>query len=256
VTIMRGLAAAGLLLLGTLGWAPAPAWAAEHVRLQTSFKPNRLGAQTTFRFAFEVSAPHDLPSPLTEVALHLPRGIGFATSSLGLATCTAAKLESEGLEACPTNSLVGHGSALVQAPFAEDLIEEGALVYAVMAPQEGENLTILFYAEGSTPISAQLVFPGHLLTDTTPFGENLDTVIPPIPTVPEGPFVAVRRFATTIGPAGLTYYRRYQGRSVPFRPRGVLIPRTCPRGGFPFTADFRFRDGTLVKARKPIPCPR
>ncbi|HEV2998466.1 MAG TPA: hypothetical protein VGX16_05120 [Solirubrobacteraceae bacterium] len=227
----------------------------ERVHLTTSFKPNRLGVQTTFRFAFTIAADRNQPSPLTEVDLHLPAGIGLATSSLGLAICETAQLEKEGLTACSPNSLVGHGSAAVQAPFEDSPIEEPALVFAVMGPQDGEYLTILFYAEGSTPISAQLVFPGHVLADANPFSGRLDTVVPPIPTVPEGPFVAVTRFSTTIGPAGLTYYRRYHGRRVPFRPRGIVIPKTCPRGGFPFTVDFGFMDGVRLKVHKPVPCP-
>jgi hypothetical protein len=39
-------------------------------------------------------------------------------------------------------------------------------------------------------------------------------------------------------------------------PFGVpATPSSCPRGGFPFVADFTFMDGTTATAKSNVPCP-
>ena len=125
-----------------------------------------------------------------------------------------------------------------------------------MGPPNSEHLEVLFYAEGRSPVSAQLVFPGQVLSDNPPFSGRLDTSIPLIPTWPGGPDVAVTRMTSTIGPLGLTYYRHAHGKIMPFHPRGIAVPRRCPRQGFPFRADITFLDGTHESATSAVPCPR
>src|SRR5580692_773427 len=72
---------------------PAAADAAQTATLQTSFSPDRLGASTTIGFDFHIAATTGAtPSPLTSVRLGLPPGIGYVTTTLGLATCTPARL--------------------------------------------------------------------------------------------------------------------------------------------------------------------
>lgn len=245
------LAALGLCVL-----APAYARASETVRLRTGFDPDRLGASTTISYGFQISAPNGLPPAVTSIDLRLPAGIGLATSTLGLATCEAAVVLAGGPRACPQNAAVGFGSALVQVPFQGRLIRETAGVAALFGPPQNEHPVVLFYVDGLTPIYAQFVFAGELLPDSGAFGQRLDTGIPLIPALPEGPDVEVIRFQTTIGPRHLTYYRRARDRTVAFQPRGMSIPLTCPRGGFPFAAEFDFADGSHAAATSVVPCPR
>jgi hypothetical protein len=80
--------------------------------------------------------------------------------------------------------------------------------------------------------------------------------VPLIPSVAGGPPVSIVRVNATIGPAGLTYYERVHGRTVSFHPIGVSVPQRCPRGGFAFSGQFSFQDGTSVIARSNVPCPR
>jgi hypothetical protein len=75
-------------------------------------------------------------------------------------------------------------------------------------------------------------------SDTMP--GRLDTQVPLIASVPAGPPVSILSVTATIGPAGLTYYAKRHGRRVAFHPRGVSVPRHCPRGGFRFSARFSF----------------
>ncbi len=93
--------------------------------LESSFNPNRLGARTTIEFGFQVhsTVPHRAPSPVIDVDLHLPGGLGLATSTLGLANCEPAALIAGGVNGCPANAQIGFGSALVAVPAEGEPIE-------------------------------------------------------------------------------------------------------------------------------------
>ena len=85
---------------------PATAGAAQTVTLHTSFSPNKLGASTTIGFGFQIANSNGgLPSPLTGLSLHLPAGIDYVTTTLGLAICQPANLLASGLSGCPPISL-------------------------------------------------------------------------------------------------------------------------------------------------------
>lgn len=237
--------------------APLGASAAQTVRLETTFNPNRLGARTTIEFGFQVRStiPRQAPTPVTEIDLHLPAGLGLATSTLGLANCEPQALIVGGVAGCPANARIGFGSAIVAVPAEGEPVQETGSLTALVGPPNSEHLEVLFYAEGHAPVFAQLVFPGVLLEDRPPFGGRLDTAIPLIPTWPGGPDVAVTSMTSTIGPRGLTYYRRTHGEIVPFHPRGIAVPKRCPRHGFPFRADITFMDGSRQTATSAVPCP-
>jgi hypothetical protein len=252
---IRALIAA--LALCVCASAPACVKAAQTVELEASFNPDRLGARTTIEFGFHVHStnPRQAPSPVTDVDLHLPAGLGLATSTLGLANCDPRDLIAGGVEGCPANARIGFGSATVAVPSEGEPIEEAGSITALVGPPNDEHLEVLFYVEGHAPVSAQLVFPGRLLEDAPPFSGRLDTAIPLIPTWPGGPDVAVTSMTSTIGPRGLTYYRHTNGKIVPFHPRGIVVPAHCPRRGFPFRADIAFLDGTHQTAISSVPCP-
>ncbi|HWG08480.1 MAG TPA: hypothetical protein VN672_05685 [Solirubrobacteraceae bacterium] len=84
---------------------------------------------------------------------------------------------------------------------------------------------------------------------------DLRFTVPLVPSLPGSPDVAVVQLRVTIG-GKLTYYERSAGRTIPFRPRGIGLPRRCPRGGFRFAATFSFIDGSRVPAQTAVPCPQ
>lgn len=224
--------------------------------LRASFAPDRLGASTTIGFAFQLQTDQGLaPPPLRALDLRLPAGLNYTTTTLGLAVCQPAALLARGVHGCPANSRLGHGTAYVEVPFGSSSGHELPSIQAFMGSSRTGNMTVLFYALGQAPVSAQLVFAGEVLPDSAPFGSSLSTLVPPVPSVAGGPDVSIVRVQASIGPAGLTYYRRRHGRLVPFRPRGVAVPERCPRGGFPFAARFTFQDGSLASATTTVPCP-
>src|SRR6202012_4128060 len=93
-------------------------------------------------------------------------------------------------------------------------------IQALMGPPNHGNMVVLFYANGQTPVFAQLVFSGEVLPDTGMFGSQRSTTVPLIPSVPNGPDVSIVEVSSTIGPSGLTYYHRVHGPLRAFRPQG------------------------------------
>lgn len=248
--------AAALLVCSIVG-TPAPAVAVtEQATLHASFSPDRLETPTTIGFGFDVSTTEGLaPPPLTSVDLHMPAGMDFTQTTLGLAICNPASLQAHGLAGCSPNSRLGFGSASVEVPFGTGSGHELPELQALMGPPSNNNMVVLFYANGQTPVFAQLVFKGEVLPASGEFGSELATTVPPIPSVPNGPDVSILSVRATIGPNHLTYYKREHGRLVAFHPRGLAIPAHCPKGGFPFSADFTFQDGSTANASTAVPCP-
>ncbi len=245
------------LVLAACACLPAAAGAAQKVKLHASLTPERLGAGATIAFAFTVSTTTGrVPSPLTGVELLYPANLGLATSGLGLATCTAGILEELGPEGCPSESQMGYGTGLVEVPFGPEILHETATTRVFMAQLNHGHLGLIFYAVGATPVAAEIVFPGLVLPASDPYGGDLSTTIPLVPTLPGAPDAAVVKLSTTIGPEHITYYERVRGRYLPYHPRGIVLPRTCPRGGFEFAARLTFQDATHATAHTAVPCPR
>jgi hypothetical protein len=237
--------------------APAAAQAtSELARLNASFAPDRRGAPTTVTFGFHLSTSEGTaPPPLIGLDLRMPAGMNYTTTTLGLAICQPAALAAKGLAGCSPNSRLGYGTAYVEVPFGTGAGHEVPEVQALSGPSPNGNLVVLFYANGLFPVAAQLTFSGEVLPDSGHFGSQLQTTVPLVASVPGGPDVSIVSVQTTIGPSHLTYYKHVHGRLVSFRPRGVSVPERCPRGGFPFAAEFTFQDGGRASASTAVPCP-
>lgn len=235
---------------------PIASGAEEKVEMKAGFEPYRLGASTTVAFSFEIhSPPKTVPQPLIGIDLSLPRGLGVSASGLGLATCDSRTIFEAGLQGCPPNSLVGRGSATATVPIGPAILRERVQIALLATASQGSNAEILYGAEGLTPVFAQLVFRGEILEGIPPYGPQIDTFIPPIETLPEAPYAAVVAMSSTIGPSHITYYRRSHGRRTPFQPRGLELPRRCPRSGFRFAATFTFLDQAVKTIRHRLACP-
>ncbi len=252
---------ARLLVLALAGSAAifgsaSAASAGQSVKLHVAFDPDRAGVRTTIEFGLRISGPNgSVPSPVTGLDLRLPGHMGIATTTLGQANCDPADLIADGLQGCSANARIGFGDATAIVPSAPYHVVERVSINALIGLPVAERLEVLFYAEGLTPVLAQLVFPGIVLSDTEPFGERINTLIPVVPTWPEGPDIALEQFTSTIGPLHLTYHRQVNGKTISYHPHGVSVPRRCPSGGYPFAAELHFQDGTETTADYNVPCP-
>jgi hypothetical protein len=255
-------AALALLVACACVWRATAAGAATAVaeptaKLSAALSPERLGQGTTIIFGFTIATTTgQVPSPLTSINLYYPDNLGIGTSGLGLETCSAAILERYGPEGCPSQSQMGYGKGLVEVPFGPEILTETAQTTIFMAHIQEGHLGLLFYANGHSPVSAQIVFHGLVLPAGSPFGGDLATTIPLVPTLPGAPNAAMVQLRSTIGPLHLTYYEHTRGKFRPYHPRGIVLPLTCPRGGFHFAASFVFENGSHTSAHTAVPCPR
>jgi hypothetical protein len=235
----------------------AAATAAPSVKLAASFSPERLGKDTTIQIGFHIGYPsREAPLAATEIQFFLPPGLGIARSELGLQNCLPARLELLGRAACPSNSLMGHGSATTAVPFGSHFVVEHTNVTLFSGPVQGSDPQLLFVTVGEYPVIAEVIFSALILPAGPRFGGLIEAKLPLVPSVPNGPDIALLGLQTTIGPAGIVYHEDIDGRTVNFRPRGILLPESCPRGGFPFAVRLSFSGGSKASASATVPCPR
>jgi hypothetical protein len=252
-------ALATLLLSVACGCAPAVARAAETAKLDAAFLPYKLGQPTTVDIHVRIAnSDGGVPGPVTSFTTHLPPALEVIGSSLGLAVCQAQDLLAEGLSGCSPNARMGLGSAVVEVPFGPEIVSETASVVALMGPPagpEGEDVGVLLYAEGQTPVQAQAVLPGVVIVGAGPIGESISTNVPLTPTLPGAADASMTSMHISFGPKHLTYYKKVHGKTVGYQPRGVSLPSICPRGGFRFMTELTFQDGTYLKVPSNVPCP-
>jgi len=228
---------------------PSRAGAAPVATLSVKFTPERLGAPTALSFGFAIAPGSDAGNALTRVELSYPAELGISTSGLGLASCSPALLESRGPAACPANSHVGYGSVLLKIPIGLEVVQETASLALLAGPSPNGTLQLLLCATGESPVAARIVLSTQLLPG------RLEISVPPIATLPGAPYIAVVQLRATLG-GRLTYYEHIRGRTVAYRPRGIGLPRVCPRKGFRFAAALTFLDGSRSLALATVPCPR
>ncbi len=232
------------------------AFATPKVTLTAHFSPDVLGKSTTLFYEISISEP----TPVTAMDLRLPEGTELAGSSLGLAECQPELLRIEGPQACPSNSIMGRGTAIGAIRLTSQpprLITEPAHVLFALGPTQSENAnpTVLILVEGLTPTYTMILLTSQLAPSPPPYSYALNINVPLQQMWWEGPYVALIHFKATIGPRGVTYHRKEHGRIIAFKPRGLTTPTRCPPKGFPFEAHFQFYNGTTATAHTRAPCP-
>jgi hypothetical protein len=228
--------------------AAGPAEAAQTVRLSARFTPERLGAPTSMTVGFQITAAGGIPPPLTGVRIRYPANLGLATSDLGTAVCQPATLQLNGLSHCPRNSIMGSGEALARFRIGPEVFGERARLGIVAGPPQKGFLSLLVSATGLSPVAARIVMSSVLKSG------SIDLSVPLVPSLPEGEDVSVVAVHATLG-GNLTYIERSGGRTRTYRPRGITLPRRCPRRGFAFSAGFTFLDATEATAHTTVRCP-
>ncbi len=88
---------------------------------------------------------------------------------------------------------------------------------------------------------------GTVLPASAPYGEELELAIPPIPTLMFEPDASIATFS-------LDDRARARDRGTRER-NAVLVPSSCPAGGFPFAAEFTYADGSSRQRPRHGPLP-
>jgi len=246
--VARGL----LVALSLCACLPVAVQAAPSVSLHVALTPGRLGRATAVDIDIQIATPPS-PPPLSTLAILYPSELGFTSGELGLEACSQSRLEVHGPAGCPEDSRMGTGSARVQAPFTSGTIGETGQLLVIRGPELEGHTQLLFYTEAHQPLNAQLAFSSVLLAASAPY-EQIQLAVPPVPSIPEAPDIALVSLHVTLDPSGLRYYETRHGRRVAYHPTGVILPHRCPRGGFPFGVQVSFVGGTRASARAVVRC--
>ena len=186
--------------------------------------------------------------PVSGVDFFLPGGSKLHPQGFG--TCTAATLQNQGAAACPKGSAASPvGEALGEVTIGNEPVPEKTTLQGFFAP----GGTLLFYTKGDTPISLEIVSTGHYVTASAPYGPELITVVPPVPTLPGAPLASVRTIKIKAG-AAIKKGKKLISYGT--------MPKKCPKGGFPVKTvvtfggtEFGFPAKTAEATFK-SPCPK
>lgn len=211
-----------------------------------TISPDHLGAKASLTFAVHYAGgPFGVPSPVRHAVLRTPAGLSLNIPHLS--SCSPRRLRARGPSACPAQSRLGGGKALVETHAGSQTITEEATMWAFLGPPHNLQPTFEIFAQGYTPLDQSMVLTGIVRPAKAPYGEELVLTVPPIPSLELLPDASIVDFDLTIG-AG----RRHGGHA----PNTVHVPSACPTGGFPFAAEFTYADTTTGSALATTPCPR
>ncbi|HEX3434928.1 MAG TPA: hypothetical protein VHT25_12810 [Solirubrobacteraceae bacterium] len=224
---------------------------ASSVRAETSavitaqLSSNRLRARGAVSVGIQFADPSmGLAAPVRRMVLRFPAGLALDLPHLR--SCSPSRLRARGAEGCPAASALGRGHALVEAHTGSQTTAEDISLRVFLGPLRGLQPTIEIFGRGYTPFDKRVVLSGSLLADSRPYGERLVMPIPPIATLPLEPDASIVTFSLTVG--AVKPHRKHDQNTV-------IVPSTCPLGGFPFAGEFAYADGSSGGALASIPCP-
>jgi hypothetical protein len=217
------------------------------VSMRPSLTPDRLGASTALTLAFRFSGGEEgVPPPLRREVLRLPAGLGIDLRGVG--TCTQGLLRRKGAAGCPSGSLIGHGHALLEARTGSLTSPEEVTISIFRGPDQGGRPVLEIFGQGETPLDESSVSTAVLTGDSSPYGLKLTVSTPLIPTLIYEPDASFASLSLTLG--GVVHSPRAHAAAG-----SILVPRSCPAGGFPFAASFAFADGSATSASATAACP-
>jgi hypothetical protein len=234
----------------------AAAQAEETVTITSAgFSPDRLGVPTNVFGSANIGSTNlPVPSPITHINVYGPAGLSL--NLVGTGTCTAAKLENVGPEGCPANSKAGFGGGEGAYELAKEIIHEKFTVDFFLADNRPGHVVVLIYLEGATPVSIQLVFTAPVIKMPKPYGLGFSLNVPLIKVLPEASDASAISAFFTAGAKNVAYFKKVHGKKKLFHVKGIITPKSCPRGGWPAASQFSFEDGSTVTSKTTIPCPK
>jgi hypothetical protein len=263
ISPVAGASRAALLALAVSATAamPAQAFASAQASIPTpistpaetsatitpSISPDRLNAKAsltlTIRYTTATIGLFGVPPPVLRTVVRLPAGLDLDIPDLR--SCAPSRLRARGAGACPAQARIGRGQALIETHAGTVNLPEEIALNAFLGPLQGGQQTLDILGQGYSPFDERLVFTGSVLFVAAPYGEELELSIPPIPTLRFEPDASIVTFTLTIGSHGRAARHA----------NTLLVPSTCPAGGFPFAAEFTYADGSTGSALATAACP-
>lgn len=235
----------------------AVAWASETFTVRAHFTPDKLGVPTNLSATatFASTTAGSLP-PVTKVTAYAPAGMAVDVQGARTCTVSAVELQEVGPTACPADSRIGFGSGTAKSELGGQILSGPFTLEFFLAPSEGGRRAFLIYVNENSPSSFQLGLVGKETRAPKPYGIGLTFAIPIVPSLPGANLGWVERALLTFGASNVAYYRTVHGRRKLQHVKGLVAPRSCPRGGFPVEAMVEYANATTSTAKTTIPCPR
>lgn len=254
---MRFTSIALLGALAALAAVPAVATADPTTAIKPVYKNNKAGAGSVVDFGVVVTPQvgDEYPPPGSHAKIHLPKGQKVDFKPFLKQTCTKETILTRGPQACPKKSKVGSGFAHIGTRLGGQHVYEKATVDAYAGPLQGGKPVLNMYADGRSPISAQIVLQGVLKKDRAPYGDYLDVDIPPIHTTPGSPDASILDFNVTVG-AHVVVKEKVKGKLVNVTKNLITVPTICSGEGLAWAGDFGFTDGSTSSSTAFTPCPK
>jgi hypothetical protein len=234
------------------------AWAGETVKVvHAAFTPNKLGSPTNVSGEATIMStiPGEIPSPITGTTLEGPAGMTLELKGTG--TCTEAiLLGPSGPEGCPKNSVAGFGGGMGALKLGTQIIEEPFTLDFFLGSNNPNHTVVLLYLNAVSPVSIQIVFTAVVEKEPPPYGLGFHFNIPLIPTLPGASDATALSVHISIGAPNVYYYTKVHGKRKRVHVKGLILPKTCPRGGFPAKTIINFQDGTTSENKITLPCPK
>jgi hypothetical protein len=158
--------------------------------------------------------------PVSAVNVYLPKGVKLHPAGFG--TCTETTLQNIGPSGCPKSSIASPiGSVLGEVTFGTERVPENATLQGFFGP----GGSVLFYAQGVSPVSLEVVSTGKWVHSSGKYSWELQTLVPAVATVPGAPFASVSKIHIKSGAA----YKK-NGKVISYG----TVPKKgeCPKGGF------------------------
>jgi len=231
----------------------AIAFASETFTITSYFTPDKLGAPTNLSASAVFATDGGVPTPVGHVLAYGPAGLGVDVSGAG--TCQKAMLEQNGPSGCPADSRIGFGGGRGLVEIAKEFIKEPYTLDFFLAPKENGHLAFLIYAQGTSPVSLELVILAKEVHGPKPYGLGVEFEVPPIPTLPGAAYASIETNYLTIGSQKVAYYHTVHGKQKLVHVKGLIVPKTCPKGGFPFKVTISYLDGSSSTDTYTAPCP-
>jgi hypothetical protein len=242
------------IAVSTCVLAAAIAWANTTFSINAYFTPDKLGAPTNLSAKAVFSYGAVAPMPIDNFLAYAPAGLGVDVRGTGV--CQKASLEANGPNACPADSRIGFGGGVGIVEIAKEFIKAPFTFDLFLAPRENGRLVILVYVTADNPVSLQLVLVAREVRGAKPYGFGVNVEVPPIPTLPGAAYASVESTYLSVGSQKIAYFHTVRGKRRLLHVKGLIVPKICPRGGFPFLVTIGFVDGTSSSDRYTAPCPR
>jgi hypothetical protein len=247
-----------LIVLALVGGAcligAALAWASETFTVSTHFTPYKLGAPANLSASTVFSTGGPVPTPITNVLAYGPAGLTVNVNGAG--TCEKAVLERDGPSGCPADSRIGFGGGIGLVEIAKEQVKEPFTADFFLAPRENGYMAFFVYIKAVSPVSIELVLTAKEVQGPKPYGYGVTLEIPPIPTLPGAAYASTESAYFTFGSQHVAYYHTIHGKQTLVHVKGLIIPKSCPKSGFPFKVTISFIDGTQSTDSYTMPCPR